>query len=1209
MLSQLPVSTDRVSDPHLQKVLQLAAYLLERSQQLQTPHEHQQQSELDRLIQNPNDKHILTSITDQSFRSLSAQRSADQLIHVLDLQGIPRFFSPLERMMLKGFQSFGDLLPGVAMPMVKERMRKETANVILPAEDKELNTHLDQRRAQGVRMNVNILGEALLGEQEAQRRLDKYIHILENPHVECLSVKISTIYSQISHLAHDHCQDLLCERLAKLYRCSLQHQFQSSDGSFTTKFVYLDMEEYSDLHLTATVFMHCLDAPEFLQVRAGIVLQAYIPDSYQYLEKIAQWSQQRVHNNGSAITIRIVKGANMEMEQVHASLSNLPSPCYHLKSDTDANYKRMVKYSMQHCQQDHLQLGIASHNLFDIAYALVLCDELNCGHMVQFEMLEGMANHQRRAIHEVWHNILLYAPACRKEHFTNAIAYLIRRLDENTGVDNFLRYSFNLEVNTPIWKRLQDGFISSYIKITTVSDQALRQQNRLHTDLDAGAVEKNSPAKNWWTYDNEPDTDFSLPDNYTWSQHIIDSTKQLNHQSIPIVIAGKELNNQTTQPLHHRPLGVYHRASIKDIDSALSCAQKDPQQWSSFNHGKRNLILRRVAHNIRSARSQLIAAALTECNKCIEQTDGEISEAVDFVEFYSLCSQYYSRLDGLRTEAIGVVTVISPWNFPIAIPCGGIAAALASGNRVLLKPAAEAVYCAWLLCQCFWQAGISQETLQFIPCNEDDVGTALIKDSRNNAIILTGATSTAEHFLRTHPAMNLCAETGGKNAMIVSDLADHELAIKHIVQSAFAHAGQKCSACSLLLLQQDVYEDAKFLESLKDASQSLWVSLASDPRCKINPLINECSATTAFAMKECAPNERWLLQAQQSAQDSRLWSPGIKLGVQAGGLMHMEEFFAPLLAVMPYKHLHQAIDIVNSTGYGLCSGLHSLDEREHLQWKSQIRAGNLYINRSITGAMVLRQPFGGMGLSSFGSGLKAGGPNYISQFFTWHETEHVNYDRLLIRKSLRDFLDDLRHLPEIDETTHRDLEQACASYAYWAKTEFLQEHDHVKIIGQDNIRRYLPVDKLRIRVTPYDSSFSIIARIAAARSVDTRCILSYDPQCNLTFISALHQSISHWGAAIEWLEESDQELMEALETGQCHRLRYQHSTNPQHAMSPLLLNSAHQNHCHIIDQPVLKHGRIELLHYVQEQSISYDYHRYGNSGDRKSEQRKPLIQQ
>ena len=440
----------------------LARELQQRAMELQTAAERRQQAELDRMLRLPGDKATLVQLTDRAFRAKSAARIAEQFTHNLDVQGVPRFFSPIDRALLRGFQTFGGWLPGVTVPLVKEHMQQETANVVLPAEPELLREHLEARQREGVRMNLNYLGEALLGEEEAQHRLEKYLAALHMPEVEVISVKISTIYSQISPLAREHTLAILCERLERLFREAARLRFTRADGTSVPKFVYLDMEEYRDLHLTAQAFMRTLDRKGLERAAAGIALQAYIPDSARVQRQIIDWARRRVAGGGSPVTIRIVKGANLEMERVEASIRDWPQAPFTLKRETDANYKRMLLEAMRPENLQAVRIGVASHNLFDLAFGLVLAAEARAGDQVQWEMLEGMANHQRRALLEQTRSLLLYAPACRKEEFLNAIGYLIRRLDENTGTENFLRHAFKLRVDSPEWNQLEAGFRESF---------------------------------------------------------------------------------------------------------------------------------------------------------------------------------------------------------------------------------------------------------------------------------------------------------------------------------------------------------------------------------------------------------------------------------------------------------------------------------------------------------------------------------------------------------------------------------------------------------------------------------------------------------------------------------------------------------------------------------------------------------------------------
>ena len=529
---------------------------------------------------------------------------------------------------------------------------------------------------------------------------------------------------------------------------------------------------------------------------------------------------------------------------------------------------------------------------------------------------------------------------------------------------------------------------------------------------------------------------------------------------------------------------------------------------------------------------------------------------------------------------------------------------MATGNRVILKPASDTVLVAWELCQCFWRAGVPKTALQFVPCPGSGAGQALVTHRDVDSVILTGGTATAQRMLAIKPTLRLFAETGGKNATVVTALSDRELAIKHVVQSAFGHGGQKCSATSLLLLEAEVYDDPHFKQMLCDAVKSLYVGNAWELPTRIGPLIRSPGGDLETALKTLEPGESWAVLPRQVGDNPNLWSPGVKYGVQPGGYTHLTEFFGPVLGVMRFENLDEAIALVNQTGYGLTSGLHSLDEREHQRWRDGIHAGNLYLNRGTTGAVVLRQPFGGWRKSCFGPGMKAGGPNYVAQFLKFEEatlTKQLSPAADKHLNSLRQALS-AATTPQVKTEAIRLL-RALDSYDHWWREEFSRAHDHLRLLGQDNFRRYLPFNRVRVRVAPQDTGFDLIARVCAARVTSARVIVSVPPNLSSESVQWLDEYTDSWAAAIEFVEETDEQLAESLQ-GEAvqfvERIRYAAPDRVPDAIRRAAATAG----AYLADEPVLVEGRVELLWYLREQSVCYDYHRYGNLGARADETRR-----
>lgn len=1173
-----------------EKTLELAALILNESNHQLSKEEKKRYGELHRMMSDPVGKVFLTALTDQCFRTKNVNRIADQIVYLLNLYGIPKFFSPIKRLQLYFFKLLGKQFAKILVPIAIWNLRKETSSVIIPGEKGRLTKHIKKRREQGIRLNLNHLGEAILGEEEAVRRLNVYLNDLKSPLIDYVSIKVSTVYSQINLLAYEKTLEEIAERLRTLYRTALENPIHHKDGRTSPKFVNLDMEEYKDLHLTKDLFIKVLSEPEFKNLPAGIVLQAYLPDSHAIQKEITEWAMERVKNGGAPVKIRIVKGANMSMEQHEASLKEWPQAPYTAKVKTDANYKRMVIYA---CEPDHaraVHIGIASHNIFDIAFAMILRLENRVEREITFEMLEGMADHMRRVVQSLTGVILLYCAVAIREDFQSAIAYLIRRLDENTGADNFLAHSFGLKEGTKEWDVQAALFMKSCKLKDTVENGPRRIQNRLeppvHLPLDA-------------SFKNEPDTDFSLPQNKEWGNAILKRWKEKTIDPIPLVIDGEEIHTQDEGQGYDpsspsRPYYTYSKGSWEEIDRALSSAKKEESNWASVSVEERCALISQAAQKLREERGDQIGSMIGDGGKTLLEADVELSEAIDFAEYYLRSMRQFSLHQDLEWSPKGTILVASPWNFPKAIPAGGIFAALVTGNCVLFKPAPEVVMTGYELAKALWEVGIPKKVLQFINCEDDPVGSKLIQDERLNTVILTGATSTGKLFTKMRPGIDLYAETGGKNAMIISSLSDRDLAIKELVQSAFGHNGQKCSAASLAILEQEVYDDPHFMQQLRDAAASLKVGSPWDPANKMTPLINPPNETLKRGLTTLEPGESWLLEPKQDPHNPQLWTPGIKLGVQRGNFTQQNELFGPVLGLIRAENIDQAIHIANSTPFGLTSGIQSLDKREQKKWQRLIIAGNCYINRSITGAIVHRQAFGGTKNSCFGHGSKAGGPNYLTQFM------HAKQKGIPKEKfPVSDFVNNLTTFLEKFDLTAEELGiwyASISSYAYYWQ-QFRRDKDQSKVVGEDNYFRYLPHKKMVFRITDQDKPLDYLRVFAAALTTETRLEISWEKGEDAIIRGA------NWDVLLPLfniIEEDESTFVKRIEHAHIKRIRMLREP------SAVLKQAAGEKTIYIDHDPVLANGRVELLHYLREMSLSISYHRYGNLGLREGELRRPI---
>ena len=1185
------------------RAVALAEALLRDAQAGQTADERAQARKLARLMDDPHGKDLTIALVDQAFRSRRPERIADQLAYLLDRYGTPRYMDWWERAALVLGGVMAHYLPSVVVPPIVSRLRQETQSLILPGEEEELRGYLAARRRAGIRLNLNQLGEAILGEAEAARRLEAYLALLARDDVEYISVKVSSVFSQINLVAFRDTVEQVKERLRALYRQALRHEYAHPDGRRTPKFINLDMEEYRDLDLTVTAFREVLAEDEFLPLPAGVVLQAYLPESFRVQRALVAWAAERVRRGGAPIKVRIVKGANLAMERIEAALHLWPQAPYPAKPEVDANYKRMIEYG---CRPDHarvVHLGIASHNLFDVAHGLVLRAARGVQAWVEFEMLEGMANHQARAVQARAGGLLLYAPVVRAEDFHSAIAYLVRRLDENTAEENFLRHVFGLEPGSAEWHREAERFLAAFSIVEGLSDLPRRTQDRAAEEAAPSGAggERRAGA----LFDNEPDTDWALPANRAWIERAMAAWREAGPRPVPLQIGGELIAGaQAERRDPSRPDRVGYTHALADraqVSRALDVARAAQPAWAARTPAERRALLDACADVLGRRRGELIGAMALDGAKTVAEADPEVSEAIDFARYYGRAlDERGEELDTCRMEPLGVVVVAPPWNFPLSIPAGGVFAALAAGNAVILKPAPEAVLVGWHLAAAMWDAGVPRELVQFVPCPDDEVGRSLITDPRVGGVILTGSSETARLFLRWRPDLPLFAETSGKNAIVVTALADRDQAIRDLVRSAFGHNGQKCSAASLAVCEAEVYDDPVFRRQLRDAAASLPVGSAWSLVSRITPLTQPPGPALRRALTQLDPGEEWLLAPRHAAEDADLWSPGIKLGVAPGSFFHLTECFGPVLGLMRAETLDEAIDLVNGTAFGLTSGIHSLDDREVARWLDGVEAGNLYVNRAITGAIVRRQPFGGWKASSVGPGAKAGGPNYVLQLARWHQRALPPLDapadagttaaeaavaaarEMAPRPEAGALLEQARRAL-VGEAEQEALCAAAGSYARAWRTHFGIGHDPSGVLGEDNVFRYRPCRGVLVRVEPGEPGEALaLAQVALA------AVLCGTP----LIVSASDLLPWPWLAeapGIAVVVESPAELAARLPASGAERLR---------AWRPVprpLRAAANEALLAVIEAPVLATGRLELRWYLREQAISRERHRYGNA--------------
>jgi RHH-type proline utilization regulon transcriptional repressor/proline dehydrogenase/delta 1-pyrroline-5-carboxylate dehydrogenase len=1098
-------------------------------------------AQLARVLKDPDGLAFAVGFVDGVVRPEDARVAARNLRALA--VGAPRFLAPPLRWLLWLGGLLGRLAPRLVVHVARRVLRAMVGHLVVDATDKELGRAIRRLRTDGVRLNVNLLGEAVLGRAEADRRLAGTARLLARDDVDYVSIKVSASVAPHPVWAFDQTVDDVVARLRSLFAACVAAQ--------PHKFINLDMEEYKDLDLTVAVFTRLLDEPELLDLEAGIALQAYLPDALGAMQELQAWSAARRARGGAPIKVRLVKGANLPMERVEASIRGWPLATWPRKQDTDTHYKQVLDWALTPERIANVRIGVAGHNLFDVARAWLLAGDRTVRHGVDVEMLQGMAPAQAEVVRRTVGSLLLYTPVVHPEEFDVAIAYLVRRLEEGASADNFMSAVVDLASDPGLFAREEGRFRASTAAMPELVAEPHRVAHRY------AAVGRPGPGR----FVNTPDTDPSVPAHRRWARTILQAAAS------------------------SAPASGSRVADLDALQAIVERTRAAGPAWGARSGSDRGRVLHAVGDALEAHRGRLIEVMVAETGKTFDQADPEVSEAVDFAHYYAERAVELDQVDGARFVPFALTLVSPPWNFPVAIPAGSTLAALAAGSGVVLKPAPQAERCGALLAevvqQALVEAGQPAELVALVRIDEQALGRELVGHPSVDQVILTGAFETAELFRSFRPDLRLLAETSGKNAVVVTPSADLDLAVRDIVTSAFGHAGQKCSAASLAILVGSVARSERFHRQLEDALTSLVVGDPTDPATQLGPVIEPASGKLLDGLTTLGPGERWLLPPRRLDDDGRQWTPGLRDGVRRGSPFHLVEYFGPILGLMEAATLDEAIDIVNEVEFGLTSGLQSQDRDEIERWAERVQAGNLYVNRGITGAVVGRQPFGGWKRSAVGPGAKAGGADYLLTLGSWHArpaTEGTTPTAAAVGALLD------RAGPMLPPDDAASLQRAAASDAQHWRDHFSVASDPAALAAELNVTRYRPYPApLTVRFVA-GPAVELARVLVAAATAGAVVRVSVAPEAALAddIGAALRSS-----TAVSSLDvEDDAAFVARLPSSEGGRVRLIGAGLGSSGV-------ARRTDLATYAAPVTEAGRIELLPFVREQTVSVTAHRFG----------------
>jgi RHH-type proline utilization regulon transcriptional repressor/proline dehydrogenase/delta 1-pyrroline-5-carboxylate dehydrogenase len=845
-------------------------------------------------------------------------------------------------------------------------------------------------RKQGFAFTLDLLGEAVVSEPEAIGYKNSYLDLLselgpavngwsEDPLLDHdekgpiprlnVSLKMSALYSQFRPIDPVGTAEVVKKRLRPILRRAQRN----------SAYVHIDMEQYAYKDLTLHIFKDVLMEDEFRNYEdVGIVIQAYMPDAERDLLQLREWVAER----GTPITVRLVKGAYWDYETVIAEQHGWPVPVFQKKWQSDDSFERLSRFLMENYQS--LRPAFGSHNLRSLAHAIAWGRKLDVPKRAyEIQMLYGMAEDQARLFHELGHRVRIYTPF---GELIPGMAYLVRRLLENTSNDSFLRHSLARETS----------------RETLMAKPSAAADRKTDASAVVSEADNSDTATTPAVFQNEPPSDFSQSDVRKAFQAALDDVAEDLGGEYALIIDGRRVETRgqlvSRNPSHRRQVvGTVASASPQDALDAIAVARKRSAAWSQVDVKFRAEYLTLAASQMRQRRHELSAWMVYECGKPWADADADVAEAIDFCEYYAqqaigLLAPREVDIAGEENTYFyrprGVAVVIAPWNFPLAILTGMTAAALVTGNTVIMKPAEQSSVVAAKLMQIFQDIDLPDGVVNYLPGVGEEIGPELVNSPDVDIIAFTGSRpvgleinrAAAETDPRQNKVRKVIAEMGGKNAIIIDDDADLDEAVQGVVQSAFGYSGQKCSACSRAIVLRDIYP--AFAKRLVHATRSLKIGPAEDSGTTVGPVIDEDAVERINRYIDIGKQENRLVC--EYPLDDELSDEGFYIGprvfadVDPSSRLAQEEIFGPVLAVIPVATLDEAIEVANDTDYALTAGVFSRSPANLKRCVAELVAGNLYLNRGITGALVNRQPFGGFRMS--GIGTKAGGPDYLSQF-------------------------------------------------------------------------------------------------------------------------------------------------------------------------------------------------------------------------------------
>lgn len=1191
--------------------------------------------DLDRALREPDGERFLLDLLDDVVRPDDAIARGNGLGDLS--QRLPLGLRRRTRRALRIGALVGPGLPWVAVRAIGSTTRGVFGDeVVLDVDPEARSAALASAREHGALIRALPLGRRILGEQGLRERLARCTALAEEPHVDELDLDLASLEPALDLWDMDGVVERLAARVAPIVHLGA--------SLAQPRRVMLRVSRSEHLELGVAVLQRLIALPELRDAQLGLTIPAAFPESIGLARRLAGLAHLRREDLGAPIILAVTREASIGRERIAAAEHGWALASFASEEEVDASVARLLDLLLDPEHANAVRVELDSPHWRDQALALSLAEARRLLASLRIVLPWGERAEALGRLADSGCQLVLRAPLAPDATLRAAVPYLVGRVRAKAAALAGLERTAILPRGARAASRDADGGHPDDIRLLdavgsrgALATGPLRSQERVDADdaatvtagielelFPAGIFADDDPgyervreSGGRMAADRAAAPGSALPElegNPAESGplpgltqvvlglrrgRILRNTFRHAPATDPSIPANREWGLRIQRRVARSELGIaeaeHHRVrSAEQIEDLLASAKAASGPWGERPGWERAAVLEKVAKALEANRARLIETVMSESGTPFNEVDHELSRVIDFASHSAHLARQLDRMQGAAFSPVGISLVVPSGIANLSASASSTFGALAAGSAVILQPEPGVMRAHAVFARVLWDAELPQDLVQLAVCDDDRfsdeaLSRELVTDRRVERVLLTGEWEAARDMLRWRKDLPLIGGASGKNAMIVAPSADLEDAAWDIVRSAFVGTGQTPAHLSTVILVGSLGRSERFLELLADAAASIRVGYPSDPSAIVGPLARPATGQIRYALGELGEGESWLVEPRQLDDTGRLWTPGIRLGVQPGSFVHTTGFAAPVIGVMTALTLDEAIRMQNATAYGLSAGLHSRDRTEIAEWIRRVEAGNLYVNRDLLGNQVQRMPFGGWKRSNVGTRYKSGGPNQLISLGSWRP-DHGEQSQTL---HLRGLEPRARELIEAAQThlAYEEFEvvrrSALSDQIAWNE-EFGEAADVTSLPFERNLLRYVPVPAT-IRVQEGAELAELVRLLVASQIARSRRV---DLTTGIEVPAPLRTLVEAWGITVR--DETDAAFLARLEAGGGDSLRIRLVGGGRGSVCQALGADADAS---VWSDPVTPAGRVELLPFLREQSISLRAHRFGEPDD------------